>query len=210
MTAALVRHWRHFSGSSIAKHCTGLAALFLLFCAASTQVAIDGHTAAGSSSQFAATDATGLHALMSANAPLRGVAGRISKTEAAIDGFYSQRIPTSYSQISSRILDVGSASGVQLSHVAYDQRARESFLTEVSVESQVTGTYPQIMRFVNGLERDQACFVIRAMALTGQQGGEVNLQLRFSTWLRSGGNSVLEMTSAKLEHATVSSSKENE
>jgi hypothetical protein len=40
------------------------------------------------------------------------------------------------------------------------------------------------MRFVNGLERDQNFFVIRAMSLTGQQGGLVNLRLRVSTWLR--------------------------
>ena len=40
------------------------------------------------------------------------------------------------------------------------------------------------MRFVNSLERDQTFFVIRAMALTGQQGGLVNLRLRVSTWLR--------------------------
>jgi len=40
------------------------------------------------------------------------------------------------------------------------------------------------MRFINGLERDQTFFVIRAMALTGQQGGLVNLRLRVSTWLR--------------------------
>jgi hypothetical protein len=40
------------------------------------------------------------------------------------------------------------------------------------------------MRFVNSMERDQIFFVIRAMALTGQQGGLVNLRLRVSTWLR--------------------------
>jgi hypothetical protein len=40
------------------------------------------------------------------------------------------------------------------------------------------------MRFVNSLERDQTFFVIRAMGLTGQQGGLVNLRLRVSTWLR--------------------------
>ena len=45
-------------------------------------------------------------------------------------------------------------------------------------------TTRQIMRFVNSLERDQIFFVIRAMSLTGQQGGLVNLRLRVSTWLR--------------------------
>jgi hypothetical protein len=48
----------------------------------------------------------------------------------------------------------------------------------------VSGDYPAIMRFVNGLERSQTFFVIRAMALTGQQTGTVNLRLEVSTWLR--------------------------
>ena len=52
------------------------------------------------------------------------------------------------------------------------------------MDAGISGEYPQIMRFVNGLERDQTFFVIRAMALTGQQGGLVNLRLRVSTWLR--------------------------
>jgi hypothetical protein len=40
------------------------------------------------------------------------------------------------------------------------------------------------MRFINSLERDHTFFVIRAMALAGQQAGQVNLRLRVSTWLR--------------------------
>ena len=52
------------------------------------------------------------------------------------------------------------------------------------MDAGISGEYPQIMRFVNGLERDQTFFVIRTMALTGQQGGLVNLRLRVSTWLR--------------------------
>ena len=52
------------------------------------------------------------------------------------------------------------------------------------MEAGISGEYPQIMRFVNSLERDQTFFVIRTMALTGQQGGLVNLRLNVSTWLR--------------------------
>ena len=52
------------------------------------------------------------------------------------------------------------------------------------MEAGISGEYPQIMRFINSLERDPTFFVIRTMALTGQQGGQVNLRLRLSTWLR--------------------------
>ena len=75
-------------------------------------------------------------------------------------------------------------SGVRLSRVQYTQGLPGSDLTEIQLDAGISGDYSQIMRFVNGLERDQNFFVIRAMALTGQQGGLVNLRLRVSTWLR--------------------------
>ena len=52
------------------------------------------------------------------------------------------------------------------------------------MDAGISGEYPAIMRFVNSLERDQTFIVIRAMALTGQQGGQVTLRLRVSPWLR--------------------------
>lgn len=180
MSSTISRLWRDLSSSAIARHCAGLAALLLLLCALLTQLAIDWH--AWNSSPL--ENSGRLASLKSSTAPLQGAGQRLAATQTAIDDFSRQRIPVSYSQISSRIVEIGISSGVQLSHTTYDQRARGAYLTEISIESQVSGTYPQIMRFVNGLERDQACFVIRAMTLTGQQGGEVNLQLRFSTWLR--------------------------
>jgi hypothetical protein len=68
--------------------------------------------------------------------------------------------------------------------VQYTQGKPGSDLTEINMEAGISGEYPQIMRFINSLERDQTFFVIRAMALTGQQGGQVNLRLSVSTWLR--------------------------
>jgi hypothetical protein len=52
------------------------------------------------------------------------------------------------------------------------------------MDAGITGQYPQIMKFINSLERDQIFFLIRTMSLTGQQGGIVSLRLQMSTWLR--------------------------
>ena len=73
---------------------------------------------------------------------------------------------------------------MRLTRVQYTQGKPGPDLTEISHGRRISGDYPQIMRFVNSLERDQTFFIIRAMALTGQQGGLVNLRLRVSTWLR--------------------------
>lgn len=206
MTGAFRSYWRDLSVSAVVRHCAGLAVMVLILFGLLAQLALDWHTSRSAAIQTAAR----LESLKNSTLPLRGAGDRIARTRTAIDDFYIRRVPANYSQVSSRIIEIGIASGVQLSHVTYDQRARGAYLTEISIESQVSGTYPQIMRFVNGLERDQVCFVIRAMTLSGQQGGEVNLQLRFSTWLRPTAQESPEIASAKAEHEAIGSRKENE
>ena len=101
-----------------------------------------------------------------------------------MSAFYSKRIPPNYSSIATRIGELALKGPVRLTRVQYTQGPPGSYLTEITMDAGITGDYQQIMRFVNSLERDQTFFVIRGMALTGQQGGMVNLRLRVSTWLR--------------------------
>jgi hypothetical protein len=125
-----------------------------------------------------------LKALDLQTTPLRGLDQRVEESRSQIQDFYSRRIPPNYSSIASRIGDLQVKSGVRLSRVQYTQGPAGSYLTEISMDASISGAYPEILRFVNSLERDQTFFVIRAMALTGQQGGMVSLRLRVSTWLR--------------------------
>jgi type IV pilus assembly protein PilO len=117
--------------------------------------------------------------------PLRGLDKRVVLSREQMKAFYDKRIPSTYSAIMTHLGAVEIKSGVRLSRVLYSQSLPTGDLSEISLDAGVTGTYPQIMQFVNGLERDQNFFVIRAMALTGTQGGMVNLRLRVSTWMRA-------------------------
>ena len=126
-----------------------------------------------------------LEALKQETLPLRGLESRVSATRNKIQTFYGERIPGSYSLLATRIAELETRSGVRLSHLNYTQGTPGTDLTEISMEASVSGEYPQMMRFVNGLERDQIFFVIRAMSLNGQQSGQANLRLRVSTWLRA-------------------------
>ena len=58
------------------------------------------------------------------------------------------------------------------------------------------------MRFINSLERDQTFFLIRAMALAGQQGGQVNLRLSVSTWMRRADAAASGLPSAQQTNRT--------
>jgi Tfp pilus assembly protein PilO len=115
---------------------------------------------------------------------LRGLDKHIEDSRAQMRTFYSKRIPPNYSSIASRIGELSLKGPVRLTRVQYTQGAASSDLTEIVMDAGITGEYPQIMRFVNSVERNQTFFVIRGLSLTGQQGGLVNLRLRVSTWLR--------------------------
>jgi len=132
----------------------------------------------------AAEGRTELESSMATSVDLRGLGSRLSDTQAQINMFYAHRLLANYSSIAQRIGELEVQAGVRLSHVVYVPKARGSGPTEVVLESDVSGGYSQIMRFVNGLERDDTFFVIRSMTLAAQQGGVVSLRLRFSTWLR--------------------------
>ena len=170
--------------SPLALPCVGFSVLTLILIALFVEIAIDSAALAGSAVTAANQANSQLQALTAATLPLRGVDKRFAATGKEIEAFYAQRIPARYSLIVKRLGELEVQSGVSLSHVGYSQGPPGPLLTEVSIDSTVTADYPQMMQFVNGLERDQTFFVIRSMTFQGQQDGRVNLQLRLSTWLR--------------------------
>lgn len=169
----------------LSKQLVRVGILALTCTALSIQLAIEVTATNGRAERDARIKEARLASLSRATVPLRGLDGRMREMRKQIDTFYGQRLPSSYSLMATSIRELEAESGVHLSQVVYTERAKGTKLTEVSISSGISGEYPQIMRFVNNLERDQTFFVIRAMTLTGQQGGQVNLRLRFSTWLRN-------------------------
>jgi hypothetical protein len=176
--------WRERLASPLTWYYTAFAVLLLLVIGMTIRLGLD--WAATNSRSSGALDGKQfqLKALDLETAPLRGLDSRVEDSRRQIQSFYSKRIPPSYSAIAMRIGELQVKAGVRLSRVQYTQGPAGADLAEISMDAGISGDYPQIMRFVNALERDQTFFVIRAMSLTGQQGGLVNLRLRVSTWLR--------------------------
>jgi Tfp pilus assembly protein PilO len=177
--------WRERLASPLTWHYAGLAVLIVIVIGLGVRLGMDWTATHGSTADALEDDQVRLKALELQTAPLRGLDGRVVESREQMKQFYARRIPANYSTIASRIGELQVRSGVRLSRVLYTQGAPSGDLTEISMDAGISGDYPQIMRFVNGLERDQTFFVIRAMALTGQQGGMVNLRLRVSTWMRA-------------------------
>jgi Tfp pilus assembly protein PilO len=176
--------WRERLTSPLTWHYVGFAVMLVLTIGMAVRLGMDWSATNGRSTDALAGKQAELKALDFQTASLRGLDQRIEDSRSQIHAFYEKRIPPNYSSIAARAGELDVASGVRLARVQYTQGPPGSHLTEISMDAGISGAYPQIMRFINSLERDQTFFVIRAMALTGQQGGLVNLRLRVSTWLR--------------------------
>lgn len=176
--------WRERLSSPLTWHYAGFAVLLVLAIGMSVRLAFDWAAIDRHGEQVLAGKQVELAAMEHVTAPLRGLDKKVAKTREQLHAFYDKRIPPNYSSIASRIGDLQVASGVRLTRVQYSQGPPGAYLTEITMDAGISGEYPQIMHFINSLERDQTFFVIRAMSLTGQNGGLVNLRLRVSTWLR--------------------------
>jgi hypothetical protein len=184
MSSRIPSVWRERLTSPLTWHFIAFVVLLVAVIGLSIRFGMDWAATSGRSADALDAKQVQLKALTLETVPLRGLDQRVEDAREQMLGFYTRRIPPSYSSIDRRIGELALKGPVKLTRVQYTQNPPGADLTEISMDAGITGNYPEIMRFVNSLERDQTFFVIRAMSLTGQQGGLVNLRLRVSTWLR--------------------------
>jgi uncharacterized iron-regulated membrane protein len=176
--------WRERLASPLTWHYVGAGLMLLLVIGLAVRVGMDWAATNGRSTDALAEKQMELKSRELQTAPLRGLDKRVEESRSQMKAFYDKRIPPNYSSISDRVGELQVKSGVRMSRLQYTQNPPGADLTEISLDAGISGSYPQIMHFINSLERDQTFFVIRNMAFTGQQGGLVNLRLRLSAWLR--------------------------
>ncbi|MGA9069452.1 MAG: hypothetical protein WB424_04295 [Terracidiphilus sp.] len=170
--------------SPLTWHYVGFAVLLAAVVVLAVRFGLDWRATNGSSTYALVEKQVQLKALNLQTAPLRGLDKRVEDSRAEMSAFYAKRIPPNYSSIDRRIGELALKGPVRLTSVKFTQGKPGSELTEISMDAGISGDYPQIMRFVNSLERDENFFVIRGLTLTGQQGGSVNLRIQVSTWLK--------------------------
>ena len=186
MSAQTASKWRERLASPLTWHFAGVGVLALLTIVLGVRFAMDWAATSSSSEGELTSKQIQMKSLELETAPLRGLDQKVVEARKQIEDFYANRIPVNYSSISQRIGELEVKSNVRLSHMQYTQGATNADLTEITLDAGITGEYPQIMRFINDIERDKTFFVIKQTNLTSQQGGLVNLHLRLSTWLRPG------------------------
>ena len=185
MSETNTAQWRERLKSPLTWHASGASVLLILVIVLATRFALDWAAISSSSADALASKQVELKALDMQTAPLRGLDKRVAVSREQIKTFYAERIPAHFSEFATRIGELQVKSGVRMPRLQYTQGKPGPELTEIFLDASIIGEYPQIMHFVNSLERDKTFFVVRQMALTGQQGGMVNLRLEVSTWMQN-------------------------
>jgi type IV pilus assembly protein PilO len=170
--------------SPVGLHAVGFCVLAIATILLGVRVGLDWRATSSSSLEAMAGRQAEMRTLELQTAPLRGLDKKVDKSRAQIEEFYAKRIPPSYSAFLVQLGELKQKAPVQLTRVSYTQAPGSGDLAEIRMDAGVSGDYVGVMRFINGLERSQTFFIIRAMGLTGQQTGTVNLRLQVSTWLR--------------------------
>jgi Type II secretion system (T2SS), protein M subtype b len=120
------------------------------------------------------------------SAPWRGLDKKIPQAQTQIADFYRQRFPDTYSAISTNLDKVGSETGVKVSGEKYSEKDAEiEGIQRVEIAAEVSGDYLQLVRFINALERNQLFFMVDDLELGNEQNGNVKLQIKLETYLRT-------------------------
>jgi Tfp pilus assembly protein PilO len=120
--------------------------------------------------------------------PLEQMDVKLAQTRSNITDLYKETIPRRSSQIAQELDRLKKAAGVKTQSIHYtDVKSDKGDLAEVqrvNIETTVTGDYTQVARFINALEQSQLLFIIEQISLSGLEGGTVNLQIKFQTFLK--------------------------
>ena len=115
--------------------------------------------------------------------PMRDMDKKIVASREAIGAFYSNRLPSSYSEISEGLGKTAAEYHVTLAAVKYDQKPTGiAGLTNIPISLSLTGDYVSLMRFINALERDKRFYVLDRVVI-GDTGA--NNQLRVDVLLET-------------------------
>jgi len=120
------------------------------------------------------------------SAPWRGLDKKIPVAQKQIEDFCRDRFPSEDSAISADLGKLASENGVRLSAVKYEQKdSGLDGLERMEIDADVSGDYVQLVRFINALERNRLFFLVDDLELGNEQQGNVKLQIKAETYLRS-------------------------
>jgi type IV pilus assembly protein PilO len=129
-----------------------------------------------------------LRAREAENKPIQRLSELIEKAKSDYQRFSSDRLTAFPSTVYNNIYDLARKNNVSLGEMkyeAFDDPPEASGLKLLHVKARVSGGYPDLVKFINALERNKLFFVIRDLQLSDTRGQSgLQLQLSMDTYLR--------------------------
>ena len=170
-------------------HIGGVAVLAVVCLYLLAQMAYAWRTAKSEDSTAVTQQEAAMRRAEVAARPLAGLDEKLKQATVDSDEFYARRLPYSYSEVAGELGALAVKEKVKLTREQYSQapvlEGGIAPLMEVRIDASLTGDYRPLVQFINGLERDKMFFVIRGVALVGEQNGAVGVRLALTTYLRA-------------------------
>jgi Tfp pilus assembly protein PilO len=107
------------------------------------------------------------------------------------DAFFQRELrPSSkgYSGIVNDLNNVARQAGLHVSGLNFNQReVPDRGVDEIEMSGSVEGAYPNLVSFINGLERSNSFYVLESLDLASSTGGELRMNIRLKTYFRTQG-----------------------
>ena len=124
--------------------------------------------------------------------PLRGIDQKLTRAQKDGALFIERRLPSRYSDVVAELGKLAAANHIRITAVAYSPSPGTlPDIEDLEMRAGLAGPYVNVVKFMNALERDQMFFIIESVGLTaqsaqaGQHSGEVRLDMKLGTYLRS-------------------------
>ncbi len=179
-------------------HIAVVAVLLIFDLVLATRLIVAWHDSRSDQSAQYNADLAAYAQLEAQGAHLQAVPAQLASSRRQAEAFVTARIPLTDSAVIAELGALSTRDRVRLTRVSYPDAPAIPGIVEMRNEANVSGEYTQIMHFINDMERDKdhAFFIIRSVTLTGQQGGLVNLRIRFTTYRRDDAASAAALQSA--------------
>jgi Tfp pilus assembly protein PilO len=103
--------------------------------------------------------------------------------------FYEKDLRPSGAGYSSVILDLGTLAheaGLEITSTHFREKAVEKRgVDEVAISISMTGAYPSLVSFINGLERSHSFYLLDSLSIDSRSEGKLQLNLELRTYFRS-------------------------
>jgi type IV pilus assembly protein PilO len=168
-------------------HFAGVAALGVLILYLAVHLGLMMQALHANNADALAEEQNAARAAQIAAMPLRGLDVKLVNSTADADRFYDERLPYEVSQVLTELGKITKAQNVRLGRVAYNyspELSGPAQLVEIRMDAALAGDYRPLVQAINAMERDNMFFVINSITFTGANGGQVNLRMRVTTYLR--------------------------